>query len=207
MEHCGYVAAHYLISILEPNDVIGISWGSTIASMFNQYLPVSFPNVTVIPLVGGIGTNADILSNKLAANLAASLHSKYRLLHTPVRIWQKGTRADNERTRDKEHISMADNIDIAILTIGSLEQVARHGENYISANEYIELKQNGAVGDIALHLLDKDGNLIPHAAHEKLIAGDFSTTLKNARCTIGYGFGTHKIPIIHAACPEDGSIR
>jgi DNA-binding transcriptional regulator LsrR (DeoR family) len=200
IKHCGYVGAHYLVSILKPNDVIGLSWGSTIASMFNQYLPVRFPGVTVMPLVGGIGTNADILSNQLAANLAASLHAKYRLLHTPAFV--AGMRERELIINDpttKEHIDMTENIDIAILTIGSLEQVLKHGENYLSTSEYMELKEKGAVGDIALHLLDREGNLIPHAAHEKLIAGDFTKTIKGARCSIGYGIGEHKVPIIHAA--------
>jgi DNA-binding transcriptional regulator LsrR (DeoR family) len=38
-EHCANVAAHYLVSEIRPNDVIGISWGATIAGMFNHTCP------------------------------------------------------------------------------------------------------------------------------------------------------------------------
>jgi DNA-binding transcriptional regulator LsrR (DeoR family) len=132
-KHCGHAGAHYLVSVIEPNDTIGISWGKTIAPMFNQYLPVSFPDVTVIPLVGSIGSEVKILGNQLAADLAASLHSKYKLLHTPAFVSGKKERElimNDPSTRD--HIIMTENVDIAVFTLGSLEQAAARSENYIS---------------------------------------------------------------------------
>jgi DNA-binding transcriptional regulator LsrR (DeoR family) len=111
-----------LVSIIEQHDTIGIAWGSTLAAMFNQYLPVSFPDVTVVPLVGGIGRNADILSNQLAAKLASSLNAKYRLLHTPAFVVGKQEREMimNDPTT-KELIKMTENVDIAILAMSTLD--------------------------------------------------------------------------------------
>lgn len=201
LTQCARAAAHYLISVLRPNDYIGIAWGSTLAAMFSQNFPVNFPDVTVIPLVGGIGTDADILSNRLAANLATALSGQYRLLHTPALVVGKRERElimNDPSTRDI--IARTENVDIAIVAMGSLKhsKVLRDGE-YITKNELRELEDMGVVGDLALHFLNTEGELVQHITHEKLIAGDIRKTRKNAREMIGFAMGEQKVPIIHAA--------
>jgi hypothetical protein len=132
--------------------------------------------------VGSIGTNADILSNQLVANLATSLNARYRLLHTPAFIREQQERKlimDDPVTRD--NIALAENVDIAVLAFGSTEQTVKYGGDYINGPEMDELIEKGWVGDIALHIIDKDGRLMDHPIHERLIAADLSKTRKNAR--------------------------
>jgi DNA-binding transcriptional regulator LsrR (DeoR family) len=201
LAQAAHAAAHFLVSIIEPRNTIGIAWGSTLAAMFNQYLPVSFPGVTVVPLVGGIGRNADILSNQLASKLAASLGARYRLLHTPAFVVGKQERETiMNDPATKELIEMTENVDIAILAMSTLDITHAFTKfGYMSRQEYDELVELDVAGDVALRFIDHDGAIANHDAHDKLIAGDLSKTVKHARYTIGFALGQRKVPIIRAA--------
>jgi DNA-binding transcriptional regulator LsrR (DeoR family) len=69
----------------------------------------------------------------------------------------------------------------------------------MSRQEYEELVALDVAGDVALRfIIGNDGKLASHYAHDKLIAGDLSKTVKNARYTIGFALGQRKVPIILA---------
>jgi len=48
----GIAAASYLARTIQPNDTIGISWGSTLNEMVEDLEPISEPEVQVVQIIG-----------------------------------------------------------------------------------------------------------------------------------------------------------
>jgi deoxyribonucleoside regulator len=196
----GRAAANYVLSIIEPNDVIGISWGNSLSIMADQFIPMYYPKVSVVPIMGGIGVNPTLLSNQIAAHMASALNAKAFLLHAPA-----VTVGKNERDiflKDPtihEIIKKGEKTDILLTGLGSLRNSTIQSEGYISEKEIDELEKLGAVGDIALRFIDAKGNLIQHNIQDRLVASELEIVKAGAKRLIGVAAGHHKVPVIRAA--------
>lgn len=198
--YCGRAASNYLTSILRRNDRIGIFWGTTLAAMVQQFVPLGFPDVTVIPLVGGIGTNPALLCNQIAMNLAHTLGAKCHPLHAPGFVAGKEER--DLLLRDptiRTAINISENVDIAIFGLGALRNPTISNAGCITEKEFDELERAGAVGDLCLHFLDKHGGMVSHPIHDRLVSGDLRAIRRHAREVMGLGCGKEKVPIIRGA--------
>ncbi len=197
---CARAACHYFISILKPTDSIGIAWGNSLATMVDQLIPLSFPEVNVLPLVGGVGKDPALLSNQLAVNLAKSLGAKCSILHVPAIVSGKEEKEiflNNPMVHTI--IEKSQNVDIALFGIGDLRHSTICREGYIGSNEIDELESMGAVGDIALHFIDQEGHLVHHPIIDHIISSNITKTRESARITIGFALGLEKVPAIRAA--------
>jgi len=200
LPQCALAAAHYVISILEPDSCISLAWGKTLAAMVDAFIPMNMPNVMVVPLVGGLGANPTVLSNQLAANLAQSMGAKCSLLHVPAFV---GGKEEKQLLMNNpiihKTIELSEHADIAIFGIGALHYSTIVREGYISRDIIAELENAGAVGDIALHFIDMQGRLIEHPISDQIVSGDIKKTRSNAKHTIGIAIGDAKVPVILAA--------
>lgn len=196
----GKAAANYFISILEPNDVIGVSWGKTLSALANHLIPIYYPDTTVVPLIGGMGHTPSLLSNHIAMQISSAISGKCLLLHAPAF-------ASNKHEKEvflknplvSQVIEKSENIDIALVGLGSLWNSTILEYNYITVNEIKDLEKVGAIGDIALHFIDASGRIVSHPIHERLIAGNLSKIRKSARIMMGVAGGLHKKEIVKAA--------
>lgn len=195
----GRATANYVISILRPDDVIGVSWGNTLSYVADAFIPLHYPNVKVIPLIGGLGINSKILSNQIAIKIADALGSQYNLIFAPaIAVGKAEKEIFLKDPNIIKSINEGENVDIAILGLGSLRQSTIYQFQYIDAQEIDELEKLGAVGDISLEYIDKTGNKINHRINDRLIAADLMIVRKNAREIIGVAFDKNKVPIIRA---------
>lgn len=196
---CGRAASNYLTSIIRRNDRISVFWGTTLAAMVQQFVPLEFPDVTVIPLVGGIGTNPALLSNQIAIQLAQNLGAKCHPLHAPGFVAGKEER--DLLLRDpsiRTAIDITENVDIAIFGLGALRNSTIIHSDCISDKEFDELEKAGAVGDLCLHFLNAEGKIVNHPIHDRLVSGNLSTIRSRAREVMCLGCGKAKVPIIRA---------
>lgn len=197
--YCGRAASNYLTSIIRRNDRIGIFWGTTLAAMVQQFVPLEFPDVTVIPLVGGIGTNPALLCNQIAMNLAQTLCAKCHPLHAPGFVAGKEER--DLLLRDptiRTAIDISENVDIAIFGLGALRNPTILNSGCISEREFDELEAAEAVGDLCLHFLNKKGEIVSHPIHNRLVSGDLGLIRHRAREVMCVGYGKAKVPILRA---------
>lgn len=202
LSNLGYAAARYLISILKPNDILGVSWGVTLATIAASMVPLHYPKMTIVPLAGGLGNNPYILGNQIATQIATSLNCKCELLHTPA--FAIGMSERDSFLSDpniKATLNKAEQADIAVLGLGPLRGPTMHDltYSYISNQELSDLEQLNAVGDVALHFLDQAGNKVAHNIHERILTADLQEVKKHAREIIGVAFGERKTPIIKAS--------
>jgi len=200
LKNIGKATANYILSIIKPNDLIGVSWGRTLSIIADQFIPIYYPNISVIPILGGMGTNAELLSNQIATKISTAFMAKSFLLHAPAFTIGKSERDTFLKDPSiKKIVNMCKKCDIVLIGLGSLRDSTIEKEGYISSKEIDELEGLGAVGDIALRFIDADGQLINHKIHDRLVAYDFRVTRHSAGLVIGIAAGIKKVPIIQAA--------
>lgn len=193
-------AASYLISHIKNKDVIGVSWGMSIAHMIEHVIDTNLPGVTVVPIVGGAGSDAVCLSNTNVTNLSAAIGASCTLLHanaccSDLEEWR--VLMSNQRV--KEVIEMGEKSDIALLGIGDLEHSRILSGHYISGLDLQQIREQEVVGDIAFRFLSKEGEYADIDFNKRVIGCDLHTIRKNAREVIAIAYGTEKAEVIRAA--------
>jgi len=66
----GKAASNYLLAKIRPGDTIGVSWGVTLTVMIDELIPMKVQGVKVVPLVGGLGSRAEYISNLSSLKLS-----------------------------------------------------------------------------------------------------------------------------------------
>ena len=193
-------AASYLVSCIKNKDTIGISWGMSISRMIEYVPEMDFPDVRIVPVVGGAGSDAAILSNTNASRLAEVLHASCTLLHA---------NACCSELREREVLLLNPNIrnileegekaDIALLGIGDLEHSRILDSQYTTDRDLKQMREEGVVGDIAFRFLCEDGAIAPIDFNRRVVGCDLAALRKNAREVIAIAYGKEKSGIIRAS--------
>ena len=196
---CARAASSYLAGILRPDDCISTFWGTTLASIVSQFVPLSFPEVTVIPFSGGLGYNKAVTPNEIAYTLAEKLSAKVRPLHAPGIVAGRQERdllLSDPTIRDT--IERSENADILVLGMGPLWHPTLVKTEGVSDLEFSELESIGCVGDICLNFLDREGRLVDHPIHDRILSGDLEKARPRAREVITASCGLTKAGILRA---------
>jgi DNA-binding transcriptional regulator LsrR (DeoR family) len=198
----GPTAAECLIRCISGDEVIATAWGTSILAMTDALPYRSWPGVTVVQLLGGLGP-ADTLehSAELTQHLARKLGAKLRLLPAPGIVATREMAAALESDAQIAAIlKLAANADIALVGLGAPTPhsiVLRTG-TILSGEDLERLQELGAVGDIALRYMDRDGTPINLEINERIIGLTLEQIRRIPR-VIGIAGGTAKHEIIRAA--------
>jgi deoxyribonucleoside regulator len=193
-------AANYLAGVLRHNDRVGNFWGTTLAAVVAEFVPLNFPNVTVLPFIGGIGYDPAVTPNQIAFMLAEKLSAKVAPLHAPGFV-------AGQKERDlllfdpsiHKVIQMSEAADILLVNVCPLRNPTLVNTKAISEDEFSELSQVGCVGEVGMNFLNRDGRPVDHPIQERRISGSFDKARQHAREVIGVGCGAAKAEILRAA--------
>lgn len=174
LHRLGQEAARYLDSIVKDNDIIGVSWGSTIYACSQALVQRNnLDNVVAVQLCGGVSNpNKNTFATEIGSNFSVSLGSVSYTLPLPAVV-------DSKRMKDivqKDHniakiIQYGYDANIALITTGAFGQKsALVHAGYIGHDEMKLLAERGAVGDICSHLIDIHGNICDRDLDERTIA-------------------------------------
>ena len=174
LSRLGLEAARFLDSILQDNDIIGLSWGATIHACSQALLQRNdLHNIIAVQLCGGISNlNKSIYATEIGNNFSVSIGSISYTLPLPAIM-------DSKRMKDivqKDHniakiLQYGYDSNIALITTGAFGQKsALVHAGYISHDEMKLLADRGAVGDICSHLIDIHGNICDPELDERTIA-------------------------------------
>lgn len=197
----GPAAANNLVRCLEGNEIVGLSWGSTLRAVIDSLPTMNWSELTVVQLLGGLGRpEAEIHGTDLARRMAQSFNSKLRLLSAPGVV--KSTMVRDALLEDPQiadTLSLAAQADVVLLGIGiPLQGSVVSQANILSLNEISQLIQAGAVGDVALRFFDKDGHCIEHEVNDRIIGLTLQQISQIPR-RIGVAGGEGKLEVIRAA--------
>lgn len=198
----GAAAANYLFRVINPNDVVGVSWGYTIRGMVAALEPKDFPTVRIVQMTGGIGKpESEAHATELCRKMAHTLSCKLALLPAPGVV-------QNKETRDvylmDEHVRTAmgllHQITLAFVGIGSLNSytISTRDETILTQADLDEAIANGAVGDIANRFINMNGEPVQVELNERIIGIELKQ-LHQIQRVVGVAGGENKIDAIRAA--------
>jgi DNA-binding transcriptional regulator LsrR (DeoR family) len=198
----GIAAASYLHRTVRENDVIGISWGSTLRSMVDTMQPSLIPSVQVIQIIGGLGRpESEMHATELCRRLSRLLNCNLVLLPAPGIV-------DNQQIKEvilsdshvQHALSFFPKLTTAIVGIGSPtpDSVVVRDGSIINRVELDDLLQRGAVGDIALRFFDSYGKAVLSDVNDRVI-GITLEQLSRVERVVGVGGGPNKFTVIQAA--------
>ena len=190
-----------LLRCLQGNEVLSVSWGSTLLSTV-EALPIThWPELTVVQMMGGLGRpEAEVHGNDIARRMAQAFGAKPRLLSAPGVVSSKmvhdALMADPQIS---DTLALSARADVAMVGIGvPVPDSVVMQAGAIVAEEVEQLKAMGAVGDIALRFFDADGRPIKHQINDRIIGLD-PDQIKRIPRVIGIAGGAEKFEVIRAA--------
>jgi len=197
----GPVAAQYLLRCLQDNEIVAISWGSTLLSVVDSLPTTSLPRVRVVQIIGGLGElEAKVHGAELTRRMAQALGSHPRLLHAPGIVKNKSVRdALANDPQVSGTLKLAGSADIALVGIGAFRKDSTlFNTRILTKTQTQTLKAAGAVGDIALQFFDRNGTGVRTAIDTRIVGLEIDAIKKIPR-VIGITGGSGKIDAIRAA--------
>ena len=201
LREVGLAAVDCLLRSLQGTEVLTLSWGSTLLSVVDALPVKTWPEMTVVQTMGGLGRpEAEVHGNDIVRRTAQAFGAKPRLLSAPGVVSDAMVRdallADPQIS---ETLVLAAKADVAMVGIGvPVPDSVVMQAGAIVTEEVEELKAQGAVGDIALRFFDAHGQPVEHEMNDRIIGLDLDQ-LKSIPRVIGAAGGREKFEVIRAA--------
>lgn len=198
-------AADYLLRVLGPNDVLGVSTGTTVARVI-QHVPLQRERRArlVVQLCGSPGPHARALydSEEVVRQMTHLLRSDYVRMPIPIMLESKDIAAVlRSDSRVQELLVISRDCDIALVGIGALGPTSAFIQmGKLTTEDVTRYAALGAVGDSCGRVFDADGHPFMTFLDDQLIAIDLPD-LQRIPLVIGVAYGREKA---HAIC---GSLR
>ncbi|MGN9165088.1 sugar-binding transcriptional regulator [Tissierellaceae bacterium HCP3S3_D8] len=156
LKDMGKITSRLIKSNIKAGDVIGITGGSTMATVADEaVIDNKSRDITVIPARGGLGKDVNTQSNSIAAKLGQKLGGNYRLLYVPDGLEEEALEIMLKNEEIKESVDMINNMDVLVFGIGRADDMAKRRN--LSENKIRELLDHGAVAEAFGHYFDIDG--------------------------------------------------
>lgn len=200
LDQIGQIGAQYLGQVVRDNDIIGLTWGTTMASIARYLQPSSHQNVQTVYLKGTVSNSThNNYSSIITQRFNSAFHTQTEILPVPVIF-------DNQKTRDlvlqdqfiKRIIQKGKDAQIALFTVGTTRPDAMLFQlGYFNQKQTAFLEEH-AVGDILSQFIDRDGQLASPKIAQRTVSLSLDE-LKHKRQSILAAGGIEKVPAIHAA--------
>lgn len=192
----GQACANYLKQVVQDKDVVGFSWGSSLATAVDQLEATSKQDVLCVPIIGGPAGKLESKYhvNTICYKAAEKFNAQSFMIDLPAVLEKKETK-DQILTSDYfEEISTVWNlVTIAVFGIGSIEISGERTWKAFYGNAVTEeLKRHNVVGDICSRFFDIEGNVIPTSLEDRTISINLEK-IKNARCSVGIAESKEKV--------------
>lgn len=200
-EALGAAAAENLVSRLQGDEVITITWGSTLTAVINCLPVANWPDLRVVQGLGSLSSpEAEVNGTDQARRIAQALGGRPIILSSPGIVPTQAVRdtllGDPNISKT---LSLAANADIALVGIGALTLNSVVLQNNILTDTEIKrLIAKGAAGDIGLRFINRSGEKIVDEIDERIIGLDLPQ-FKKVKRVIAVGGGDEKVEAIRAA--------
>ncbi|WP_047982674.1 sugar-binding transcriptional regulator [Ornithinibacillus contaminans] len=197
----GKTGASYLAKRTKNVKSLGISWGSTLLSLVEEYPYEHKNNVHIVPIVGGMGSEyVHLHSNQLAFNLAQKMNTTCSYLYAPALVDSLDLKERLVNTKDIAHVlEEARNVELAVVGLGNpFKGSTMEKIGYLNPDDLTSLRKAGAVGDISSRFFDAVGNELQHPLNQRVIGLDLEDIRKIPE-VIGIVEGSYKLESIEAA--------
>jgi DNA-binding transcriptional regulator LsrR (DeoR family) len=195
------IAASYLVNLIRSKDVICIGGGTTVSEIVNRVEAHRFPEVQILPSMGGVHNLKERDVNSIAARLARKLSGEAVSFFAPAFAESKEERETLYKlTHVSKVLEQARTARIGLFGVGSL-QIDSSIIQYCSLPYRVLdglVKQRDGVGEILGYVIDKNGNdCIPEVSD--IVVGISLDELRSIPLRIGAALGIQKASAIAAA--------
>lgn len=198
----GPAAAECLTRCISGHEVIATAWGTSILAMVDALPYKSWPGVTVVQMLGGLGLMGHLEhSVELTQRIAQRLGARLRLLPAPgIVASQEMAGAFRSDPQIAQVLDLAAQANIALVGLGvpSPDSLVLRTGNILSQRDLELLQVSGAVGDISLCYLDAEGRPLELELNARLVGLTLEQIARIPR-VIGIAGGVAKQAIIRAA--------
>jgi DNA-binding transcriptional regulator LsrR (DeoR family) len=198
----GQLAVQSFLNHLKPRVKVAISWGRSIQAMIDALDNENRPDLTFIPLMGGMTSIPSSYSGEtLIRSLAEKFNADYQILHAPTIVQSSEIKlALMKEPSVAAVIDSARNADVAFVGIGSR---GANSSIHILQSAGINEKDNPEffnkwAGDLAGRFFDRDGKPISKQLDARTVGLELSEVSKMKR-VVGVAAGDEKTEGILAA--------
>lgn len=198
----GQLAVQSFLNHLKPRVKVAISWGRSIQAMVDALDNENRPDVTFIPLMGGMTSIPSSYSGEtLIRSLAEKFNADYQILHAPTIVQSPDIKlALMKEPSVAAVIESARNADVAFVGIGSR---GANSSIHILQSAGISEKDNPEffskwAGDLAGRFFDRDGKSINKQLDQRTVGLELGEIAKVKR-VVGVAAGDEKTEGILAA--------
>jgi DNA-binding transcriptional regulator LsrR (DeoR family) len=169
----GTMAAHYLETTVRSGEIIGIPpWSPYLLSMVQQMRPLwKIENCKVVQLLGGVGNpSAEEHANHLTNRLATLVQGEAYFLPAPaIADSASSVRAFAKDSYVQKTINLLDQIRLALLEIGLVEQTGLSLNGGLLTEDLTPIRVKKAVGDICFRFYDASGIKIHESRTDRIV--------------------------------------
>ncbi|MFD1449080.1 sugar-binding transcriptional regulator [Oceanobacillus profundus] len=199
-QQLGKTASSYLSKHLEGVRNLGISWGTSLLSLVEEYPYERRNNLNIVPIIGGMGNDfVHLHSNQLAFQLAQKMNASCSYLYAPAMVETNELKNNLIRIKEIAHVlEKGRNVEMALVGIGSpFKESTLEKMGYLQGNDLKTLREAGAVGNIGSSFFNALGEEIDHPLNDHFIGLNIKE-IRNIPKVIGIVEGVHKLESIDA---------
>lgn len=198
----GQLAVQSFLNHLKPRVKVAISWGRSIQAMVDALDNENRPDLTFVPLMGGMTSIPSAYSGEtLIRSLAEKFNADYQILHAPTIVQSSDIK--NALMKEPSVASVIEsvrNADVAFVGIGSR---GANSSVHILQSAGIDEKNNPEffakwAGDLAGRFFDRDGKSVSKQLDSRTVGLELDEIAKIRR-VVGVAAGDEKTEGILAA--------
>ena len=192
-ENLGQATAMYLNDLIKEKTYVGVGYGETMSAFLRYLSGITNKSLSVISMTGGVMPYISQIGN-------GSIDIKHYLLPVPLVLSDKKLAELMIKEKSvSDVINMIEKVNIVVSSLGSMEEnstILKTG--LLSTDKYNVLKDKGAVGDMLMHFIDKNGNLVDDEIEDRIISTKLDK-IQDCDYVIVAAGGEDKLQIIHTA--------
>ncbi len=172
-------AASYLINVIKDGDKLGISWGSTIYQLINNFIAMGGLyngkkfDIDVVQLNGNFSTiPIELNSLDLVRRMKNMFSGSYYFLNSEAYVDSHEMQQFLFRSPSiQKTFTMHKSVNIALLGIGAfnVQSISKLYKDYLKIEEIIEIGNKKAIGENCLTFYDIGGNIIDTDLYKRTI--------------------------------------
>ncbi|AEF25977.1 sugar-binding transcriptional regulator [Streptococcus parauberis] len=163
----------YLKELLHDKMTIGFSWGETMSAVSEKIPSLKLKDIICVPMIGGPSGRliSDYHVNTIAYDAAKKLNGKALMIDSPAILETSSLKEELMKSDfNQEFLSYWDNLDIAIMGVGS--PILMNNQTWLDfyGKDIVEkIKENGMVGDVVSRFFNSTGDHIESELDDRII--------------------------------------
>ena len=193
-------AGNFISGIMKSGMTVGVGWGRTLYNTLPFIAGATLDDFRVVSLLGGIAAARRFNPAEFAWQFAELFQGEGFLIPAPAVVDSQDTKhALLERCGLAAIFEMADNLDVALLSVGGISALTTsYRTGYISEADRRSLIDAGAVGDILYNFIDQEGGIVNHEVNSRVISVKLER-LRRAQERVLISGGREKLVSLRAA--------